>query len=102
MNGCGCRGSNLQRSQHVAGGDAVDSNADAGPLNGKGGCKVSNASLRSVVGTAVIGSARRVVGRGARKGNLRLGLRDVDNGTRHAANEDDATWALAVHQMAGD
>lgn len=36
------------------------------------------------------------------RGNIRLGLGNVDDGTRHGADEDDAAVGLALHQVAGN
>lgn len=68
--------------KHVTGLNAVDTDTGVGPLNSKGTAEVTDCGLGCVVGS--------------------LRLRDVDNGTRHAADEDHASRALALHQVTGD
>lgn len=72
----------LQSSKHVARRDAVNSNVGMSPFDGERCGKVSNTSLGSVVRS--------------------LGLRDVDNGTGHATDHDNASWGLSLHQVAGN
>jgi hypothetical protein len=74
--------SNLQSSEHIARRDAVDTNAILCPLNGQTGSQVPHGGLCCIVWS--------------------LRLRNVHNGARHAANHDDATRCLAIHQMFGD
>lgn len=73
---------NLQGSQHVSGADAVHANVVFGPFNGKTRGKVAHSGLGCVVGS--------------------LGLGNIDDGTRHAADQDNAAGGLALDQMLGD
>lgn len=71
-----------RNAHHVARLNDVDSNVGVSPLDSQGATEMTNSGLGSVVGS--------------------LGLRDIDNSTTHAANEDDATGSLALHEVTGD
>lgn len=71
-----------QGGEHVAGGEAVDADTGVRPLDGERGGEVADTGLGGVVGG--------------------LGLGHVDDGTGHAADQDHAAVALALHEVAGD
>lgn len=73
------------------------------PLDSQRGGQVADTSLGGIVGTVELLAFQFLLWVFCfLKGNLRLGLRDVDNGARHAANHDHAAVALALHEVAGD
>jgi hypothetical protein len=73
---------NLQSSEHVTRRDAVDTNACVCPLDGERRSHVTDSGLSGVVGS--------------------LRLRDVDNGTAHGSDHDNATGCLALHEVLGN
>jgi len=66
-------------AHHVTGLDNVDSDIGVSPLDGQRAAEMAHSGLGSVVGS--------------------LGLRNVDNGTTHTADEDDTTRSLALHEV---
>lgn len=71
-----------QSRQHVARLNDVDSDVRVGPFDCEGAAEVADCGFGGVVGG--------------------LGLRDVDDCAGHAADEDDAAGALALHEVACD
>lgn len=69
-------------TDHVTRFDAVDTDSGVGPFDSKRATKVTDGSLGSVVWC------------------LRLG--NVDDGARHAANEDHGALSLTLHKVAGN
>ena len=72
----------LQRSEHVTGRDAVDSDTGMRPLDGERRGHVPDSGFGGVVGS--------------------LRLWDVDNGAAHGADHDNAAIGLALHQVLRD
>jgi hypothetical protein len=71
-----------QSCQHVSRRDAVDADAGMSPLDGQTRCQMSYGGFGGVVRC--------------------LWLRHVDDGARHAADEDNAARRVPLHQMLRD
>ena len=69
-------------THHVTRLDDVDSDVGVSPLDGERAAEVTDSGLGSVVGS--------------------LRLRNVDNGTTHTSDEDNATGSLALHEVTSD
>lgn len=72
----------LQCGEHVSGRNAVDAHTCVCPFDCERGRHVSDCSLRGVVRS--------------------LWLGDVDNGTTHGADHDNAARCVALHQVLGN
>lgn len=68
--------------QHITGANAVNPDVVTSPFDSKRCSQVSHSGLGGIVRS--------------------LGLRNVDNGTRHTANHDNATGGFTIHKVLGN